>query len=96
MKDAETAGYRVVPPPAPETTQDLFCPSSGHVRQFFGSSTTGSDDCLSTNAPLSRVLTVVATLVNCVTPPYLPGVPPPLEEDDDEIEQVSLDPLTSQ
>ncbi|VDM23259.1 unnamed protein product [Hydatigera taeniaeformis] len=94
VQDAETAGYRVVPPPSPDTTHDLFSPSPSHARQFFGpagspvGSGCGSDDCLSSNAPLSRVLMVVATLVNCVTPPYLAGLPPPLEEDDDEIEQV--------
>ena len=88
VKDAETAGYRVVPPPAPETTQDLFSPASGHARHFFVAA--AGDDCLSSNARLSRVLMVIAALVNCVTPPYLPGVPPPLEEDDDEIEQVRL------
>ncbi|CDS36846.1 AT rich interaction region [Echinococcus multilocularis] len=94
VQDAETAGYRVVPPPSPDTTHDLFSPSPSHARQFFGPTGSavgngyGSDDCLSSNAPLSRVLMVVATLVNCVTPPYLPGLPPPLEEDDDEIEQM--------
>ncbi|KAM7534781.1 hypothetical protein Aperf_G00000109388 [Anoplocephala perfoliata] len=88
VQDAETAGYRVVPPPSPETTHDLFSPSSlDNTRTLFGRISPG-DHCLSTNAALSRVLMVVATLVNSVTPPYLANMPPPLEEDDDEIEQV--------
>uniref|UniRef100_A0A5K3FAU4 C2H2-type domain-containing protein n=2 Tax=Mesocestoides corti TaxID=53468 RepID=A0A5K3FAU4_MESCO len=81
VHDAETAGYRVVPPPSPDSTYDLFSPSSSHSTHLFG-------DSLGSNIHLTRVLTVATTLVNCVTPPYLPGLPPPLEEDDDEIEQV--------
>lgn len=89
VTDAETAGYRVVPPLSSELTQDLFVPSASNpTRMLFGSDST--DDCLSTNPSLSRVLMVVATLVNSVTGPYLTGIPTPIAEEDDELDQVSF------
>lgn len=88
VSDAEESGYRVVPALPLKLVQDLVSPlASDPQRMLFAIDDT--DECLSNNPRLSRVLMVVATLVNSVTCPHVPGVPVPIAEDDDDLDQVS-------